>query len=105
MSEINGKLEWPTPKTHQARDVSIPRYLADLLAEEIAGKAPGDLPLCSPEGAPLRHGNLHHRVWDPAVAATGLTGLDRTGWTQRFLKLPRPQRGLAPTPKSSRCPI
>jgi integrase len=55
--------------------VPIGRYLADLLAVEIAGKAPGDLLFCAPEGGPLRPRNWRRRVWDPAVAATGLTGL------------------------------
>jgi integrase len=75
VSEIGGELVWSTPKTHQSRDVPIGRYLADLLAEEIAGKGPDDLLFCAPEGGPLRPRNWRRRVWDPAVAATGLTGL------------------------------
>jgi integrase len=75
MSEVNGKLEWSTPKTHQSREVPIGRHLADLLAVEIAGKTPQDLLFGSPEGEPLRLSNWRRRVWDPAVAAIGQTGL------------------------------
>jgi integrase len=75
MSEINGKLIWSTPKTHQSRDVQIGRFLADLLAQEIATKGPQDLLFSSPEGEPLRLSNWRRRVFDPAVAAIGQTGL------------------------------
>jgi integrase len=75
VSEVNGKLEWSTPKTHQSREVPIGRYLADLLAYEVQGKTPKDLLFGSPEGEPLRLSNWRRRVWDPAVAETGLTGL------------------------------
>jgi integrase len=72
VSEINGQMIWSTPKTHQSRDVPIGRFLADLLAEEIASKGPQDLLFPSPEGAPLRSGHWRRRVWSPAVARTGL---------------------------------
>jgi integrase len=74
VSEINGHMIWSTPKTHQTRDVPIPRFLADLLGE-IIGKTPRDLLFCSLEGEPLRLSNWRRRVWDPAIAAAGLTGL------------------------------
>jgi integrase len=63
VSEINGHLVWSTPKTHQSRDVQIGRFLAALLAEEIAGKSPEDLVFPSPEGTPLRSGNFRRRHW------------------------------------------
>lgn len=72
VSEINGHMFWSTPKTHQTRDVPIPRFLADLLAVEMIGKSPRDLLFCSPEGEPLRLSNWRRRVWDPAVASVGL---------------------------------
>jgi integrase len=75
MSEINGHMIWSTPKTHQSRDVPIGRFLAELLAVEIAGKTPTDLLFSSPEGEPVRLSNWRRRVFDPAVAATGLAPL------------------------------
>ena len=36
-------LVWGTPKTHQRREVPIPRFLVDDLAGHVAGKAPDDL--------------------------------------------------------------
>ena len=72
VSDVNGQLVWSTPKTHQARDVPVPRFLADQLAVQVAGRAPDDLIFTSPTGEPLRIGNWRRRVWDRAVAAAGL---------------------------------
>jgi integrase len=75
MSEINGKLILSSTKTHQARDVPIGRFLADLLAVEIAGKAPADLLFSSPEGESIRLSNWRRRTWDPAIASARMEGL------------------------------
>ncbi|HEX3206190.1 MAG TPA: tyrosine-type recombinase/integrase, partial [Propionibacteriaceae bacterium] len=40
-----------------------------------AGKKPEDVLFSSPNGEPIRLANWRQRVWDPAVAAAGLTGL------------------------------
>jgi integrase len=66
---------WSTPKTHQSRDVPIPRSLIDALVGQAAGKKPEDVLFSSPNGEPIRLANWRQRVWDPAVAAAGLTGL------------------------------
>src|SRR4029453_11428924 len=66
---------WSTPKTHQSRDVPIPRSLIDALVAQAASKQPQDLLFSSPNGEPIRLANWRQRVWDPAVAAAGLTGL------------------------------
>jgi integrase len=98
VSEINGHLIWSTPKTHQTRDVPIPRFLADLLAVEIIGKTPRDLLFCSPEREPLRLSNWRRRVWDPAVARTGLGNSHRTTYATPLPRSPSP-----PEPLSSMC--
>ena len=72
VSDVNGHLVWSTPKTHQARDVPVPRVLAEQLAGYVAGRSADDLIFASPTGEPLRIGNWRRRVWDPAVAAAGL---------------------------------
>jgi integrase len=75
ISEVNGHMIWSTPKTHQSRDVPIPRSLIDALVGQAAGKKPEDVLFSSPNGEPIRLANWRQRVWDPAVAAAGLTGL------------------------------
>jgi len=73
--EVNGRMIFGTPKAHQARSVPVPRFLTDDLASHLAGKAPGDLVFTSPSGGVLRSGNWRRRVFDPAVARTGLDGV------------------------------
>ena len=75
VSEVNGHLVWSTPKTHQSRDVPIPRSLIDALITQTAGKNPEDVLFSSPNGNPLRLANWRQRVWDPAVAAADLAWL------------------------------
>ena len=38
VSEVNGHLIWSTPKTHQSRDVPIPRSLIDALVAQACGQ-------------------------------------------------------------------
>ena len=75
VTEVNGHLVWSTPKTHQSRDVPVPRSLADALTAQISGKRPDDLLFSSPQGDPIRLANWRRRVWDPATAASGLHDL------------------------------
>ena len=63
---------YSTTKTHEERDVPVPRFLADLLVEEVAGRKLEELIFTSPGGKPLRPGNWRRRVWDPALQASGL---------------------------------
>ena len=53
----------------------VPRFLADLLAVEVAGKAPGELVFTSLLGKPLRNLNFRRDVFDHAAVEAGLGGL------------------------------
>jgi integrase len=75
VTEVRGRLTWGTPKTHQARSVPVPRFLADVLTEVVAGRAPGDLVFTTLKGKPLRNLNWRRDVFDPAAADVGLAGL------------------------------
>lgn len=75
VTEIGGKATFGSPKSHQHRSVPVPRSLVDQLAEQVAGKTPGDLVFTSPEGHVLRLMNFRRRVFDPAAEAVGLAGL------------------------------
>jgi integrase len=72
VSDVNGRLVYSTTKTHEERDVPVPRFLADLLVDEVAGRKLEELIFTSPGGKPLRLGNWRRRVWDPALQASGL---------------------------------
>jgi integrase len=69
---VNGELVWGAPKSHRARTVVLPRFLANELADPVAA---GGLLFRSPSGAPLRSPNFLRRVWQPAVTECGLGDL------------------------------
>lgn len=79
LAEVNGHLIFGGTKTHARRQVSIPRFLLESLAEQLAGKGRDDLAFTSPKGDPLRLANFRQRAFDPAVRATGLDGLTPHG--------------------------
>jgi len=68
----NGRLDWGLPKDHERRQVPIPRFLVDQLAEHVAGKAPDDLVFTTRHGAVLRVGSARRSWFDRAVAASGV---------------------------------
>jgi integrase len=73
--DVNGAMNFGTPKSHESRFVSIPRFLRDDLALQVAGKAPDDLVFTSPGGLVLRVQNWRRRCFDQAAAEVGLDGL------------------------------
>jgi integrase len=73
--EVGGHLVWGTPKSHAARSMPIPSFVADLLAEVIAGKAADDLVFTKWRGKPLRNLNFRRDVFDRAAEDAGLAGL------------------------------
>jgi integrase len=74
-SEVGGRLVWSTTKNHQTRSVPVPPALIPDLARMCEGKQPADLVFTPPSGSPMRLGNWRHRVFDPACATAGITGL------------------------------
>jgi integrase len=72
VTEVGGRLEWGTPKSHRTRALTIPRFVAEALAAHLNrsypdGAEPEDLVFRSPRGGPLRQANLRVRVWAPAL--------------------------------------
>lgn len=66
-TEISGRLEWGTPKTHEVRTVIVPGFVIDDLGP------PGDgLVFTAPKGGPLRHSNFTRDVWAPACEVSGM---------------------------------
>lgn len=74
LTEVNGELSFGPPKTKAGRrTVSLPRFLADMLGEQIESGA--DLVFPTPGREPMRRSNFRRRVWLPAVREVGLDGL------------------------------
>jgi len=71
-TEVGGRLEWGKPKSHEARTVIVPRFIAEELASRLDGKTADDLVFTAPRGGPLRGSNFRIRVWSPAVVDAGL---------------------------------
>ena len=75
VTEVAGGLAWTTPKTHHTRSVPFPPSLQPALQARCAGRQPDDLVFTAAGGGALRLNNWRHRVFDPACAAAGLTGV------------------------------
>jgi integrase len=71
-TEVGGRIEFGTPKTHQQRTVPLPAALAKPLARRCEGKQPHDLLVNTPAGTVLRLRNWRRVVFDPAAKAAGL---------------------------------
>jgi integrase len=67
VTEINGLLNWGTPKTHASRTVPVPAWLAERITESTAGKGPDDLLFSTPSGGVLRNKNARRDWFDQAV--------------------------------------
>ncbi|MHA6797770.1 tyrosine-type recombinase/integrase [Bounagaea algeriensis] len=74
VTEVNGRLVWGTPKTHERRTVPLPRFLADELAKHLVDKVEGDLVFTAPKGGVLRLRNFRRAVFDRAVTEVGPEG-------------------------------
>ncbi len=75
LSDVNGALSFGPTKNNKRREVPLPRFLGDELAQVLAGRAPDALVFVSPEGQPLRAQNFRRRVWLGAVERSGLDAL------------------------------
>jgi integrase len=75
VTEVRGRLEWGTPKSHQSRWVPIPLSLVPLLTEVMAGKSADALVFTTRRGRPLRNLNFRRDVFDRAAEDAGLAGL------------------------------
>lgn len=74
LKETGGRLHFGPTKTHERREVFIPRQLCDELAAYLSDR-PHDsdaLVFTSPDGLALQHTNFYRRTYKPAVVAAGL---------------------------------
>jgi len=75
VTEVAGKAVFGTPKTHATRSVSLPQFLLDRLADQVADKPDDAFVFPAPQGGVLRLRNWRRHVFDPAVTAAGLNDL------------------------------
>jgi integrase len=73
-TEVGSRLVWGPTKTDERRTVRLPRFLAELLGEHLAGRAsdPDSLVFCAPQGGPLRERKFLHGQLKPAARRAGL---------------------------------
>jgi integrase len=78
LSDANGQLSFQSPKTHQQRSLTLPRFLIDRLEKHLdqyVAADPRALLFVGATGEPLRYSSFLRRVWRPAIAASGLSGV------------------------------
>jgi integrase len=72
-SDVGGKIVLGTPKSHLARTVPLPRFLAAELAASIQGKTPDDLVFTTISGSVVRSANWRQKVFLPARKQAGIS--------------------------------
>lgn len=75
LSDVDGQLHFGTTKTHQSRQVALPKSLNEQLRlhlEHHVRKDQAALVFTSPGGEPLRLPNFRRRVWWLALDAAGI---------------------------------
>lgn len=77
VSEINGTLTWGPPKSHAARTVPVPGFLAAELEKAVEGKGPDDLLFPTRGGRVMRNKNAR-RDWFDAAVREALPGMSVT---------------------------
>jgi integrase len=73
VAEVSGRLSFGSPKTHQARTVHLPAFVAEMLGHHLESveRDAQALVFTAPRGGPLRHSNTRKAIWDPARARAG----------------------------------
>lgn len=71
LGEVRGRVVVGPTKTGRVRTLTVPRFLSEMIGEQI-GRYPGDFLFTASQGGPVRHRNFTRRHFKPAVAAVGL---------------------------------
>jgi integrase len=89
-TEVGGRLDTASPKSKKARQVAIPRTVANVLAARIESHASNDLVFTTPRGQPLRNLNWRRDVrWNQVCLELGLDGLTPHDLRRTFGSLAR----------------
>jgi integrase len=74
-TEIGGALSWGTPKSHEARAVTMPSVVVDKMATYLGSVESDGLVFTGPRGGPLRSSGWRSKVWTAALNDTGIVDL------------------------------
>lgn len=74
VTPVRGVMTWGAPKSHERREVPLPRFLARHLELHIAGKGPDDLVFTGPRGAVLRARVFQRAALTAAAGRIGVPG-------------------------------
>lgn len=88
LKEVDGKLVFGPPKTHERRTITLPRFLCDMLTEHGVDAADA-LVFPGPQGGPMRHHLFYRRHFRPAV-----TGYAKPDGTKVAGAVPAAKAGL-----------
>lgn len=69
-TEVDGGIDWTDTKTHKARTIVVPDFIAELIDERVRNTGIDDLIFPAANGSPLRNGNARRDWFDDAVLAT-----------------------------------
>jgi integrase len=72
-SDVGGKIVLGTPKSHLARTVPLPRFLAADLAASVQGKNPDNLVFTTASGSIVHSANWRQKVFLPARKQAGIS--------------------------------
>jgi len=75
VTEVRGKAVFGDPKTHAARAVPVPQFLADQLAAQVDEQPPDTFVFPARRGGVLRLRNWRREVFNPAVKSSGVQEL------------------------------
>lgn len=75
VTEVNGKLEWSTPKDKERRSVPVPKFVMDEIETLIEDRADDDQVFTSARGEVLRVRNMRRAWFDAAAENAGIKGL------------------------------
>lgn len=79
VTEVNGTMDWSSPKDHQRRSVPFPALLAEPLSRRLTAGDPDALVFAGGRGAVLRTRNMRRAWFDAVAAEAGLEGLTPHG--------------------------
>lgn len=89
-TEIGGRLDTAAPKSKKARQVAIPRTVANLLGARMEGHSSDELVFTTSHGQPLRNLNWRRDVhWNQVCVELGLDGLTPHDLRRTFGSLAR----------------
>jgi integrase len=72
VAEVRGRVIAGTPKTHAARSVALPGFLAPMIGEYLATVDREGLAFPDRNGGPIRVTNWHRRTFTPTAISVGL---------------------------------